>query len=150
VNGWSIAGIASLRSGQAFSIFTGRDTNGDGVAADRATILGNVSNLYCTGCRKVQFLNASLRGTQVLDSTLAVSGRNGLYGPAFKNLDFAVHKNVPVSERVNLEFRGEVFNVFNRPQLDIPSNNLSASTFGVIQQTVGDSRQVQLALKIKF
>lgn len=147
---WSLDGIVMLRSGQAYSLFTGTDTNNDGVANDRASIVVPLSQLACHGCVETQWLNRALVGTGVLNSTVAVSGRNILSGPKFGNLDFAVHKDTKLTERTDLQFRAEFFNLFNTAHLDIPSNNISASTFGSILDDVSNPRQVQLALRFNF
>jgi hypothetical protein len=49
-----------------------------------------------------------------------------------------------------LIFRAEAFNLFNRPQLDIPDTNLGSSTFGHITQTSADARILQFSLKVVF
>lgn len=149
-SGWSLDGIVMLRSGQAYSLFTGTDTNGDGIAADRASIVVPLSALACHGCAETQWLNPAVVGTGVLNSTVAVSRRNILSGPKFGNLDFAVHKNTKLTERTDLQLRVEFFNLFNTAHLDIPSNNISASTFGRILDDVSNPRQLQLAVRFNF
>ena len=42
--------------------------------------------------------------------------RRFFHGPGINNWDFSVHKNTPITERTNLEFRAEFFNVFNHAQ----------------------------------
>ena len=148
--GWSVDGIVMLRSGQGYSLFTGTDTNNDGIAADRASIMVPLSQLACQGCAETQWLNPAVVGSGVLNSTVAISGRNILSGPKFANLDFAVHKNTKLTERSDLQFRVELFNLFNTAHLDIPSNNISAATFGRILDDVSNPRQVQLALRFTF
>ena len=50
------------------------------------------------------------------------AGRNSLCGPNLNNLDFSVLKHTKVYERASLEFRAEFFNVFNRPNFNVPDN----------------------------
>ena len=83
-------------------------------------------------------------------------GRNTLIGPGFTNFDFALVKNTALTERVNLLFRLETFNLFNRVNWGQPSNKLfetngayTGST-GVITATSNASRQLQFALKLTF
>jgi hypothetical protein len=73
-------------------------------------------------------------------------------GPPFHPLDFSLFKELQTSERTHLEFRAEVFNIFNQPNFSTPSflNFLDRKTFGEVTSTVDepyDSREVQLALK---
>ena len=47
-------------------------------------------------------------------------GRNSLVGPDFRSLDFAIFKRTPITERVNMEFRIEFFNLPNHPNFANP------------------------------
>jgi hypothetical protein len=48
-------------------------------------------------------------------------GRNSLAGPSFKEFNFSVFKNTPISERVTLQLRAEFFNIFNHPNFCNPA-----------------------------
>jgi len=84
--------------------------------------------------------------------------RNAVTGPSFVNTDFSVIKNTKLTEKVNLQFRGELFDVFNHPNFGNPGLTFSptSTTFGVITSTrfptgdFGSARQIQFALKLKF
>jgi hypothetical protein len=56
----------------------------------------------------------------------------------------------PTRKSLNLQFRAELFNVFNIVNFGLPSNILTGSGFGVISRTATNSRQVQFSLKIMF
>jgi hypothetical protein len=43
-------------------------------------------------------------------------------GPGLKNFDVALGKRFRLSDRVNLQFRAEAFNLFNHPNFDVPIN----------------------------
>jgi hypothetical protein len=85
-------------------------------------------------------------------------GRDSVTGPSFVNTDFSVIKNTKLTEKVNLQFRGELFDVFNHPNFGNPGLTFSptSTTFGVITSTrfptgdFGSARQIQFALKLKF
>jgi hypothetical protein len=86
---------------------------------------------------------------------LGNAGRNILIGHGLINLDTSFFKNIPITERVHLQFRSELFNVLNHANFAIPANptvfaanGSSVSTAGLITSTVTTSRQVQFALKI--
>jgi hypothetical protein len=90
---------------------------------------------------------------------LGTAARAPLYGPRFVNSDFSVIKDFPLTfrEGMNLQFRAEIFNLFNHPQFFM--NGISAtgeqdigtpSSFGVLNNTVNNPRLVQFALKLKF
>jgi hypothetical protein len=100
--------------------------------------------------------------------------RNALRGPIFRQFDLILAKKFRITERVNLQFRSEIFNIFNTTNFANPSatlnNALSASfqpgaaftqslagaTFGQVRQTVertvglGTNRQIQFALRLNF
>lgn len=74
-------------------------------------------------------------------------------GPGIWNLDMGFIKRTPISETVNVEFRMETFNLFNKTNFFISSaqlnQNINSSTFGQITQTY-DPRILQFALKLNF
>ncbi len=74
-------------------------------------------------------------------------------GPGINNFDFALFKRTPITERMSLEFRAEVFNVFNRVQFGQPTTaetTAANSTFGVITTQANNPRLIQLALRLRF
>jgi hypothetical protein len=84
--------------------------------------------------------------------------RDAVTGPKFVNTDFSVIKNTKLTERFNLQFRGEMFDIFNHPNFGNPGLTFtpSSTTFGKITSTrfptgdFGSARQIQFALKLKF
>jgi hypothetical protein len=79
------------------------------------------------------------------------AGRNNGRRPGLAQLDFGLQKSFPLPrENMNLSFRMEAFNLFNRTNFGNPVVNRStAQTFGVIQQTF-PARQIQFALRLAF
>ena len=85
-------------------------------------------------------------------------GRNVLIGPSFHNTDLSLIKRTKLSERQMIEFRWEVFDVFNHANFGQPGRTaqVGSTSFGVITNTrfptgdSGSSRQMQFALKYKF
>ena len=71
-------------------------------------------------------------------------------GPPLKNVDFIAFKDFPFTERLNLQFRSEFFNIFNHTNFGLPDAVVTDSNFGVITSTGGASREIQLALKLIF
>lgn len=82
--------------------------------------------------------------------------RDSLPGPSFVNTDFSIVKNTQITERVNLQFRTEFFDIFNHPNFGNPVNTVTSAAFGRIQSTrfpagdFGSARQIQFALKLIF
>jgi hypothetical protein len=89
--------------------------------------------------------------------TFGDAPRNLLRGLGVWQVDLALGKHIPITERVQLQFRAEAFNVFNRPQYASPQADISNKTFGQILSTVntgpvgtGTPRQMQFMLKAQF
>jgi len=82
--------------------------------------------------------------------------RDALQGPDFVNTDFSIVKNTKITEKFNLEFRTELFDIFNHPNFGNPNNTVTASSFGQITSTrfpagdFGSAREIQFALKLTF
>jgi hypothetical protein len=97
-------------------------------------------------------------------------GRNALRGPGFAQVDFSIFKNTRLTESQSLQFRVEIFNLFNHANFADPSGGLNpdsfsgslnrAARFGESLSTVGNQlggllgaggpRQVQLSLRYIF
>ena len=76
-------------------------------------------------------------------------GRNAARSHPFYQADLGLHKSIPVSERVRLEFRGEAFNLLNTTNFLVPDTNRSNVTYGTVTNTRA-ARQLQFALKFIF
>src|SRR5262249_26705232 len=89
-------------------------------------------------------------------------GRNVVIGPTFNNTDFSLIKNTKISETARIQFRAEVFDIFNHPNFGQPggpagvSARFGTATFTQLQDTrlptgdAGSSRQLQFAVKLLF
>ena len=70
--------------------------------------------------------------------------------PSFQNIDMAVFKSFPFYHEHRLDFRGDLFNVFNIADYAPPDSGMTDSNFGQITGTVSNNRSVQLSLKYAF
>ena len=83
-------------------------------------------------------------------------GRDAISGPGFLNTDFSVTKNTKITERFNLQFRSEMFDILNHPNFGNPVLTVTSGSFGRITSTrfptgdFGSARQIQFALKLLF
>lgn len=83
-------------------------------------------------------------------------GRDAIVGPGFLNTDFSITKDTKITERFTLQFRSEMFDIFNHPNFGDPVLTATSSSFGNIQSTrfptgdFGSARQIQFALKLIF
>lgn len=76
-------------------------------------------------------------------------GRNVAVAPGYFATDMGIQKRFTVKEGMFVEFRGEMFNLFNRTNLLAPDSNRSSNTFGLINGSF-PARQIQFALKLVF
>jgi hypothetical protein len=150
---WTLSTIVTMRSGSPLTIGSGGDTNLDGVGGDRADLVGDP---YLEPGRprnelvKQWFNVAAFRPPAAgQDGT---SGRNILDGPGMKTVDLGLFRNFRIREGMDLQFRGEITNVFNFVNLSNPNTTYNASatsSFGTIQ-SARSMREVQLGIRLAF
>src|SRR6266536_2209225 len=153
LSGWQSFGIVTLQTGRPFTVAllpeidnsgTGRSILGFG-ANDRPNVVGDPSVSPRT---LEQWFNTAAFAFPPLGS-FGNAGRNILTGPGYQNLNASLLKNTPLSERFNLQFRAEVFNLFNHPNFNLPDNFLGSPTFGRIT-SAREPRHIQFGLKLLF
>ena len=150
LGGWETNSIIVLQSGGWITFSSGVDNSQSGVNGDRADLVGN-PKLDTSRSRDelIQRYFNTAAFTVNPPGTFGTSGRNILRGPGDATVTFGVVKNIPVMEKVRLQFRGEFFNFFNRVNLGNPNTNATSAQFGRITGA-GAPRVVQLALKLVF
>jgi outer membrane receptor protein involved in Fe transport len=82
--------------------------------------------------------------------TFGNSARNVLRGPGRVNADISLFKRFAITEKMNLQFRGEMFNIFNTPQFGLPNASIGNPNAGIITDLTGTMRQIQFALRLAF
>lgn len=172
--GWQWTGIYNYTTGDPLTILAGTDQSKTNLGADRADFVGNPNQIgqiapdsQRGGCNTtspcVGWLNTALFAKPAVGA-FGDAGKGTFPGPSNWDVDMGLIKNFyPMSSHENLsvQFRGELFNLFNHPQLADPNVTLSNAAFGSIRQTVGtaagqnlgsaaDSRIIQLGLKVFF
>ncbi len=75
--------------------------------------------------------------------------RNGIRGPGQVNLDLSISKHFIIREGMDLELRGDAFNILNHTEFQNPDTIITDQTFGQISTTY-DPRILQLALHLRF
>jgi len=152
--GWEVAGITTFSSGLPYDIFTPTDTAHTG-QQQRPNYNPNGTPLPIANPRVQTGPNPGFFSDAPFGSAGNL-GRNHFYGPGVNNWDMVLQKIFNLSERTNLQFRWETYNLFNRVQFSQPDNLTSDSTFGQsltqVRQpdlTTG-ARQIQLGMKLTF
>ncbi len=81
---------------------------------------------------------------------IGTSGRNSFVGPGYFDIDMTLAKSFHLRGERRINFRIEVYNIFNHPNFAVPDTNISNTTFGQISSMAGQPRQFQLALRYEF
>ncbi len=148
LRGWELAGVVTLQSGLPLAVTQATNFNAfAGFGAQRPNRIAD-PELPDSQRGAAQFFNTAAF-VVAPQFTLGNSSRNPVRGPAYRDADIALIKRTYIRERVNLEFRAEVFNLTNTPPLGAPNVVLGTPGFGSIT-SAGDPRVIQLALKLNF
>ncbi len=154
-NGWQVSGITRFATGLPVTLVETDDQSLEGTGfggpitlpADTPNLVGplNISNPRNTGG---QFFSAAAFASSALGQE-GDADRRFFHGPGINNFDFAVLKTTQITERINLQFRAELFNLFNHAQFVTPSGILGTSSFGEVTAALAP-RIGQLSLKLNF
>lgn len=146
--GWQVTGLVSLQSGLPLTIAQATNFNAfAGFGTQRPNRLANPNLPTAERTASRWFDTSAFQAAPQF--TIGTSSRNPVRGPAYRNVDLAVIKRFGLTERLNLDFRAEVFNLTNTPPLGAPNMVLGTPGFGAIT-AAGDPRVIQLALKLAF
>ncbi len=149
LNGWQFSGIETLQTGQPLTIVSGLDNSLTALGSDRAILTGASLRLAPAGSDPTIWFNAKAFAVNPI-GTFGTLGKGTLAAPAVWNWDMSGSKDFKITERFNVQFRAEFFNVFNHTQFAAPGTTVnSASSFGRIL-AANDPRILQLALKMTF
>jgi hypothetical protein len=169
--GWQLSGILTLTDGHPLTI--------EDSSSVQEAVIGEVENLRVNlksggdnnpvlGGPDKYFDTSHFVPSTCQGDTLCVAGdadyQPGYFGtlgggtltsPGLATLDFSLLKNFQVSENHRIQFRGEFFNLFNRPNFGSPSKtifdtNVPDPSAGRIDSTRGSARQIQLGLRYTF
>lgn len=146
VSGWEITGITTVQSGTPSDIQLTIDRSNTGVFRDRPDRGGKEVKLK--DAKPEQFWDPKAFVLQP-PFHFGNAGRNILPGPGWVNFDLSVIKNTHVTESLNLQFRAEIFNLFNHPNFFNPERFFDTPLFGKVT-AAADPRLLQIALKLIF
>jgi hypothetical protein len=146
VGGWSLNGIAMMRTGVPLSVSVRNNLLNTGTS--------NIANKTCPAVN-YQRLVSQWFDTSCFDDPAEPyvwgdARRGVLWGPGVVNFDLAAFKAFGLGEDRSLEFRAEFFNAFNNPHFSNPNTSRASGSFGAITSTSLPPREIQLGLKFKF
>jgi len=174
--GWQLQGITRLSTGFPVQLTqSSGDFSLTGSSTDMPDVIGKVVtfdprkvNTACptfdptipgsgTGCyfippsaqQDTSTCQAPSGGAFNYNCTLGSFGtanRRSFHGPGFNNTDFGLTKRTVIRESMAFEIRGEFFNIFNHPQFQNPSGDISGGSFGIVSNA-RDPRIGQVSAK---
>jgi hypothetical protein len=153
LEGWVTNGVLTLQSGRPFTVSllpeidnsnTGRASLGFG-ANDRPHRVGH--GQADTGRPEAWFDTYAF--SPAAFGSFGNAGRNILDGPGYADVSANVVKDARLREDVRLQFRAEIFNLFNRANFDLPDSFLGSPAFGRIV-SAANPRRLQFGFKVLF
>ncbi|HEV2176295.1 MAG TPA: carboxypeptidase regulatory-like domain-containing protein [Terriglobia bacterium] len=162
-DGWQLNTIVTAQSGRPIPILT---SSGGINGHQRPDLVAGVPVVLPNWTPSTGYLNPA--AFRLPAGNFGDLGRDAVFGPKFVNVDFSLDKTTALTERVGLQFRWEIFNIFNHANFALPNGTLSfnadgtvAGPAGLITQTPdvaqgnpglggGGPRVMQLALRLVF
>lgn len=159
LGGWQASGIAVYNTGLPFTPATSSFDAG-GLGNVPALVAGNRPNVLCDPNAnaphdRLKFFNTAcfqLNPTTTTSGVLNVVGNGGrgiINGPSTTRFDFTMTKIIRFGETVQLQLRGEAFNILNHTNFQTIITNVTAGNYGQVT-VVRDPRSIQLGAKIIF
>jgi hypothetical protein len=171
-HGWSISGVTTFSTGLPVTVVETDDHSLLGTAfggpitlpVDTPDVVGPLHILDPRKPGHLYFDTSAFQTSQY--GFEGTGGRRSFHGPGINNWNMAFHKDTAITERVNLQFRADFFNIFNHAQFATPlglcgappgvevmncsSSTNTAGNFGVVTATSLLNRTAQLSLKLNF
>ena len=193
VNRWALSGITQFQSGSTHNVEVGYDVDGDGIGNDRP-VLGNPKAPMATYAFDDSWFYGTSMGTLCSGPSLWYTNnpcevvtasqvhwivpaygthpanpisRNSYYGPGYQQWDVDIQRSFKLHERLTMDFRGELLNIFNHGQVDtngylenttlitgIPTDAYTgyngANTFASPYPATNGHRHVRLFIRFQF
>ena len=166
LSNWRLSAIGTYRSGYPLTVFVQNNRSrsqwqpslGPGIGRDRPSYAPGFDASNAVAKKPTQWFNPQAFVLQPA-GTFGNTGRGDFEGPDLRMVDLALSKEAHLNSRSRLEFRLEIFNLFNRSNFGVP--NLTAfagaadgeaplGSFGRIRNTTTSARQVQLGVRLRF
>lgn len=176
ISGWRVSGVQRYLGGQPISFFGGTGIPGfdNGIRPNRVVgqqvrnKAGNFNpfNFVNTGnfgpgsgscstgfwnCAAFSDPNSGAnRGTGAWTFGNMPRNSSDIRGFAFYDEDIGINKAIPIHDRITADFRGELFNAFNRHAFNKPDSGIQDDNFGQVGSTLLGPRNVQFTLRIQY
>ncbi len=156
LGGWQMNGIFSAFQGRYFTLSaSGSSLDMPGNNRQTPDQTGPISYTGCIGTESnCRFFDIS-SFKPITDVRFGNVGRNTMRGPGVVNMDLSLFRTFKLSEKFNLQFRAEGYNIGNTPHFSNPSTSVNSSRFGQVTSTntgwaYGRSREFRFGLRVGF
>ncbi|MEO8595451.1 MAG: carboxypeptidase regulatory-like domain-containing protein [Candidatus Solibacter sp.] len=154
-SGWSMSGTSTFQVGYPIGLTATPNVTGFGLGLRPNVVAGcDPRKSGSVQSRLNSYFNLACYSVPTAYTLGSESATDPvLRGPGINNFNLALQKRTAVTERVNLDFRAEVYNLFNRVQFAMPNAAVTTAanaTTGMITNTTNQPRLIQLALRLGF
>jgi hypothetical protein len=152
IDGWGINGVTTFQSGNPLPMTMGVNTTNSFGGGQRPNSTGTSAALTGNAQPKLNrwFDTSQFTATPAFQFGNVARSLTDVRSHGIANYDFTLFKNTQLTERFGLQFRTEVFNLFNRVQFGYPGTGFGNPNFGVVGGQANTPRLVQLALRLLF
>jgi hypothetical protein len=153
VSGWGINGVFTAQGGFPLGLSSAVNLTNSFGGGSRPNWTGQKANLEGAAQSRLTrwFDTSQFSAPAPFTFGNVARSLSNIRSHGINNWDFAIFKNTMlVKERVGLQFRTEVFNLFNRVQFGYPGRAIGNPQFGVISGQANNPRLVQFALRLQF
>ncbi|MCZ2155958.1 MAG: TonB-dependent receptor [Bryobacterales bacterium] len=154
LGGWQFNGLFSAYTGAPFTVTaSGSSLNMPGNTQTADLVKGSVSYARNVGDDGTWFDTGAF--ARVTDVRFGNVGRNTMRGPGAANIDLSLFRTFKLTEKLDVQFRAESFNLSNTPHFANPNGNANSSNFGRVLSTnsssaLGRSREFRFGLRFGF
>jgi len=144
LGGWQVSGVSMFKSGFPLEATCNDTSYSFGANVGRCNVTGNLKPAH-------QTISNWINTSAFSDAPAGTYGNSprffsNLRAPGYQNFDLSIQKYWKFTEDMKLQFRGEMFNAFNRVNFYAPDQNHNDTNFGKITNTLAP-RDVQLGVK---
>jgi hypothetical protein len=152
VGGWGVNGVSTYQSGFPLIMSMAVNTTNSQGGGQRPNSTGSSAKLEGSAQSRLTgwFNTSAFTATPSFTFGNVARSLTDVRSHGIANYDFTIFKNTKLTERFGLQFRTEVFNLFNRVQFGYPGTALGNPQFGVISGQYNNPRLVQFALRLQF
>jgi hypothetical protein len=163
VGGWQFSPFVQMGTGTPFDLTVNGSPDG---VPNRPDLVGNprigLQKNFDTVTNGYDYLNQAAFAIPPINAAGAYERvgtvhRNEFYGPGYNTTGLSIFKDIPFTDRVKSQIRGQAYNLFNHPQFAMPSNgssgggdNIQTSQIVVDNTRFRSARELELAYRVTF